>query len=82
MGHIGETKRMLKFCFDEHRGYVNNFFDTATGTHYNLPGHSLADMQLTVLEQTRYKEDAYRKEREEFFIRKFNTVYCGLNKKV
>ena len=82
MTYISETKRILKFCFDEHCGYVNNFMDTAAGTHYNLPGRSLADMQITVLEQTRYKEDAYRKEREEYYIRKFNTVYCGLNKKI
>ena len=39
MTYIGETKRMVKFRLDEHCGYVNNSIDTATGSHYTLPGH-------------------------------------------
>ena len=80
--YIGETKRMVKYRLDEHRGYVNNLVDTATGSHYTLPGHSLADLELIVLEQTRYKNDSNRKEREEYYIRKFNTVHNGLNRKI
>ena len=44
---------MLKFRLDDHRGYGNNHVDTATGSHFNQPGHSLADMSVTVLEQVR-----------------------------
>ena len=47
-----------------------------------LPGNSLADLQTTVLEETKHKDDAYRKEREEYYIRKFNTFHNGLNKKI
>ena len=64
----------------EHRGYVNNDDDTATGEHFNQPGHSLSDMTLTVLERVKSSDDIYRKEREKYFIRKFNTYYKGLNR--
>ena len=79
MRYIGETSRILKFRLAEHRGYVNNGDDTATGEHFNLPGHSLSDLSITILEQVKKKDDLYRKEREKYFIRKFNTFYRGLN---
>ena len=79
--YIGETRRIFKFRLDNHRGYVNNSLDNATGFHFNQPGHSLADLSVTVLEQVRKSSNAYRKEREEYFIRKFNTVERGMNRK-
>ena len=80
MRYIGETSRILKFRLAEHRGYVNYGDDTATGEHFNLPGHSLSDLSITILEQVKKKDDLYRKEREKYFIRKFNTFYRGLNR--
>ena len=79
--YIGETKRLLRVCLDNRRGYVNNFIHNATGTHFNQPGHTLANIQIVALEQIRKNSDLYRKEREEYFIRKFNTVMKGLNRK-
>ena len=35
-----------------------------TGAHFNMPGHALADLRVAVIEQTRGKSSAYRKERE------------------
>ena len=82
MAYIGETKRILKFRIDDHRGYVNNRNDTATGSHFTQPGHSLANLQVTAIEQIKKTNDnEYRKEREEYFIRKFNTVNKGINRK-
>ena len=52
-----------------------------TGAHFNLPGHSLADMKATIIEHVKKQSDIYRKERENFFIRKFNTFHAGLNKR-
>ena len=81
MRYIGETKRIMKFRFAEHRGYVTNqILSTPTGEHFNLPGHSIADMNMLILEKVRSQDDLYRKEREKYFIRKFNTYYRGLNK--
>ena len=81
MKYIGETKRILKFRLAEHRGYINNKDETkATGKHFNLPGHRLSDLSVTILEKVKTRDDLYRKEREHYFIRKFNTFYGGLNR--
>ena len=81
--YIGETKRLLKFRLADHRGYVVNQDTTyATGLHFNLPGHTLADLSITVVEQVRKNDIIYRKEREELHIRRFDTVKKGLNRKV
>ena len=49
--YIGETRRIFKFRLDNHRGYVNNSLDNATGFHFNQPGDSLADLSVAGLEQ-------------------------------
>ena len=80
--YLGETKRMLKFRLADHRGYVvNQETTTATGRHFNLPGHSLADLSISIVEQVRKNYPMYRKEREEFHIRRFDTLHRGLNRK-
>ena len=43
-------------------------------------GHSLADMKMVILEKVKKNDELYRKEREHYFIRKFNTYYKGLNR--
>jgi hypothetical protein len=79
--YIGETKRPLKFRLADHRGYiVNKNTNQATGLHFNLPGHSLANLKITVIEQVKKRDEIYRKEREKFYISKFNTYYNGMNR--
>ena len=79
--YIGQTGRLLKYRLAEHRGYVSNKVDTkATGAHFNLPGHSLADLRITIIEQMKNSDLEYRKEREKYFIRFFNTYNNGLNR--
>ena len=51
-----------------------------TGDHFNLPGHSLANMKVRILEKAKNNGDMYRKERERYFINKFNTYYEGINR--
>ena len=81
MKYVGETKRILKFRLADHRVYINNHdYTTATGDDFNSPGHSLADLTITVLEKVKSSDDLYRKEREKYFIRKFNKFYRGLNR--
>ena len=55
---------------------------TATGRHYNSPGHTLADLSITVLEQVRKNDTLYRTQREEYHVRRFNTLYKGLNRQI
>ena len=64
--YIGESERSLKERISEHKGYIkNNHQDKATGAHFNQKGHTLEHM----------------KERERFFIQKFNTYHQGMNRK-
>ena len=60
--YIGETKRMLQTRLADHRVYVSSGrTDKATGAHFNMPGHSLADLRVTIIEQTRGKSSEYKK---------------------
>ena len=54
--------------------------DKATGHHFNLPSHSLSDLSVTIIEQVKKNDENYRREREKYFIRKFNTFYSGMNR--
>ena len=54
-----------------HKGTRN--VDMATGEHFSLPGHTLSDLRITILEKVRSNDDMYRKGRERYFIGKFNT---------
>ena len=79
--YIGETKRPLRTRLANHRGYVvNHHIDQATGAHFSLPGHNVSNMKITILEQVKFNNEAYRKQREKYFINKFNTLYEGLNR--
>ena len=78
--YIGTSGRQLQKRLADHRGYIFNQVESrATGAHFNLPSHSLADLSVTILEQTKNDPD-YRREREKYFIRKFDTVNNGINK--
>ena len=52
----------------------------ATGQHFNLPGHSMHNMKLTVIEKVKSDDPLYGREREKLMIRKFNSFYSGINK--
>ena len=82
MQYIGESERSLQERFSEHRGYVaTKQLTKATGHHFNLPGHGVSDMLVTILEKVHSLDPLVRKQREEFYIMKFNTKYKGLNKR-
>ena len=62
--YLGKTKQTPKSCLAEHCGYVGNNDTTATGQHFNSPGHSIADLSITLIEQVKKNNMLYRKERE------------------
>ena len=79
--YIGESSRPLKERVKEHVDYIRRLFPTqATGQHFNLPGHQLGNMSITILEKVQRYDDSYRQEREKLLIRKFNTFYHGINR--
>ena len=79
--YIGETDRELKVRIAEHKGYIRNKnLGQPTGIHFNLPGHSLSNMNVTIIEKMRKTDRLYRREKEKYHIKKFNTFYNGMNK--
>ena len=70
--YIGETKRTIRERFTEHRQAKNNPHHAnstaAVPTHFNLPGHSSADMRLIPLELQPTINASRRKAREAFLI--------------
>ena len=81
MQYVGETERPLKHRIGEHKTYVRrNKLNEPTGEHFNRPGHSLENLKITILEKMKNENKCYRKERESYLIRKFNTFNLGINK--
>ena len=74
-------KQMVKCHLALYHSYVQNNVE-ATNQHFNLPGHSLADLMVTVIEQVRKSDTLYRREREECQIRRFNTLHNGIYRKI
>ena len=56
--------------------------EQATGEQFNLPGHSISNMKVTIVERVKKNDDQYRKEREKYFINKCNTFYRGINRQL
>ena len=79
--YIGETERRFKDRISEHVGYIkNNRIELPVGEHFNKTGHSLSDMEAVILEKITKTDPLYRKERERYLIRKFNSYYQGMNR--
>ena len=58
--YIVETGRLLKNRLSVHRGYIpNQVLSVSTGNHFNLPGHSLAHVKVTILEQVKKNDTMY-----------------------
>ena len=92
--YIGTTEKPVSERFAQHRGYVNkvrkkkenneiipNEKLEATGVHFNLSGHSISNMQITVLEKIFTKNKAVRLVREEMFIKEFQSEFKGINRR-
>ena len=80
--YIGETEREFLLRLKEHLGYIQNKnLNQPTGRHFNQNDHTIYDMRAIVLEKVKKSCELYRKEREKYFIRKFNATHDGLNKK-
>ena len=81
--YIGETERTLDARFREHLGYVRNKkLQEPTGSHFNLPRHDISMMKISVLEKIWNPSKSLRKTRESMFIRRFETKYKGMNRKI
>ena len=60
--YIGERKCQLKFRLSDHCGCIlNKLAKMATGHHFNLPGHFLADLSVIIIEQVKKNDTLYKK---------------------
>ena len=79
--YIGETERRFKDRIADHIGYIRNKrIELPVGEHFNKKGHSVSDLEAIILEKIMKTDPLYRKERERYIIRKFNSYYNGMNR--
>ena len=79
--YVGKSSQMFSTRMGQHRNYVTKKqIEKATGEHFNSRGHRLSDFECTIIEKIYSKDPMYLSVREEFWIRKFNTKYKGLNR--
>ena len=78
--YIGQTGRSLRERFVQHLNYVDRDKE-ATGKHFNLPGHSKNDINLTIIEKIHKRDVWTREEIESMHIRKANSFHKGINLK-
>jgi len=81
--YIGETKRCLKDCFNEHRRPVlnptSNYIHTAVSEYFLSNNHSDTHMLLIPIEKLNNELDSLRKAREAHIIHKAKPL--GINKR-
>jgi peptide-methionine (R)-S-oxide reductase len=81
--YVGQTGREFKKRMQEHLGYINNFkFTEPTGKHFNLPNHDISMFKCSIIEKCTMNSKVYRENREENFIKLFQTKFKGMNRKM
>ena len=79
MLYVGMTTRALHERFTVHRSDIRLKKQTPVAEHFNLPGHSMEDLTIMIIDQ----EDDVKKlrERERYWIEKLGTKAHGLNQR-
>ena len=72
--YIGQTGRTLRECFGEHRRGIQNNTDESVPIRFNLPHHTLNDVELIPLVKVRNSRDSYRYTMEQHFISTAGTL--------
>ena len=81
LDYVGCSTRPYTRRMQEHLSYVRNKkLDKATGHHFNEPGHTIANMQMTILELCHTKDPMVLGVREQHYIKLFNTYRRGINR--
>ena len=77
MHHWNVFKVIMKYL----KYLIREEVHKATGGHFNLPGHKMSDMSVSVLEKVKEKNIFYREGRESYHIENFNLQRKGINRK-
>ena len=85
--YCGKTVSEFRHRMYQHRvsvtgtdGKTGPNLEKAVGAHFNGPGHKVSDMSVTILEKVWNKDPMFLTVREEFWIKKMNTKYKGMNR--
>ena len=79
--YIGKTTQSFQKRFSKHRDYIKwDLLSEPAGEDFSLPGHTVSDIEGIVLEQVFNKDPFILKQREHFYIQKFDTYRNGLNR--
>ena len=79
--YIGQTTRSDERV-REHIGYIRNLHtNQPTGEHFNIPGHELYHLKVSVLEKVWNLRRSLLEVRESKYIRDFMTELRGINRK-
>ena len=82
MKYVLGSDRKMRERFQEHRTYVKQKkLKTPTRERFNLKGHTISNMTITILKEVKVSDTLYQKEREQYLIRKFNSYYNEMNNK-
>ena len=78
--YVGQTSIRLQDRFREHLLDIKNNKDTVSGANYNLPGHSMANISVLIIEKVIPNIPHMPLEREKIWIQRLNTLIPhGLN---
>ena len=81
--YIGTTKRMMKSHLADQCVYVRNLREnTATGSHFNSPGHSLLERRIIALEQSKTKNPIYKNKGRHTILIDLNVLQRHLQTKL
>ncbi|XP_065445349.1 uncharacterized protein LOC135982467 isoform X2 [Chrysemys picta bellii] len=79
--YIGQTGQSLRKRINGHKSDIRNGnIHKAVSEHFNLPGHSITDLKVTIIEQKNFRNRLQRETAELKFICKFNIINLGLNR--
>ena len=81
MQYVGKSTVEFSTRMGQHRRDVTNLnLHRAVGQHFNLKGHKLSDFECSILEKVHDKDPMVLSVREQYWIRKYNVKYKGINK--
>lgn len=79
--YIGQTGQSLRQRMNSHKFDIrNNSLQKPVAEHFNLPGHSLSQLKVAVVQQRTFKDRFEREAAEQKIIKKLNCIDQGLNR--
>ena len=80
MQYVGKSTVEFSTRMGQHRrDIINQNLHKAVGEHFNRKGHKVSDFECSILEKVLDPDPMLLSVREQYWIRKFNVKYKGIN---